>query len=342
MHRLFSLGFALSVLLSGCSPRSDRALDGTGSTFIAPLMDKWKERYKGEHQVKMTYEGVGSGTGVQRLTSGLFDFACSDSPLDDGQLVEARKARGEVVHIPLTLSAVVAAYNLPEAKDPLILSGPVLADVYLGKIRRWNDPAIQALNPGVSLPDREVVVVHRGDNSGTTYIWTDYLAKVSDDWKGRVGVGASVTWPTGSGEMGNKAVVQKIKSTADSLGYLPLTYAMQGGLSSARVKNREGVVVQADAAAVSSAAEACLAHVPDDLRYSLTDAPGAGSYPVCGTTWAVVFVELPKEKGRALVDFLRWATHDGQADAEVLNYVRLPASIVERLDKKLDQIGGQW
>jgi phosphate transport system substrate-binding protein len=340
MRRLVPGALVLAALVAGCGPRVDRVLDGTGSTFIAPLMGKWKDRYRTERGVKVTYEGVGSGTGVQRLTGGLFDFACSDAPLSEEQLDQARKLRGEVVHIPLTLSAVVPAYSLEGVKGPLTLSGPVLADIFLGTVTRWDDPAVRALNPGVSLPDREIVVVHRADRSGTTYIWTDYLSKVSPAWKDRVGVGPSVAWPVGVAEMGNRSVAERVKATPGGLGYVPLSYARQSDLTAALVKNREGVAVPADPGSVTAAAEACLAQIPDDLRYSITDAPGRGSYPIAGTSWAVVFVDQPRDKGRALADFLRWATHEGQEDAEALHYARLPRGLVERLEKKLDRVDG--
>jgi phosphate ABC transporter phosphate-binding protein len=340
MRRLVPGALVLAALLAGCGPRSDRELRGTGSTFIAPLMGKWKERYQTERGVKATYESVGSGAGVLRLMGGLFDFACADAPLSDEQLDQAGQARGEVVHIPLALSAVGPAYNREGRTGPLTLSGPVLADIFLGKVTRWNDPAVQGLNPGASLPDREIVVVHRADRSGTTFIWTDYLSKVSAEWKSRVGVGTLVVWPVGIDQIGNKSVAEKVKSTPGALGYLPLTYARQSDLPVALVKNREGVATQASPGSVTAAAEACLAHIPDDLRYSITDAPGQGSYPISGTTWAVVLVDQPQEKGRALVSFLRWATHEGQADAEALHYARLPRGVVERLEKKLERIGG--
>jgi phosphate transport system substrate-binding protein len=338
MRRVIAAALILLSISAGCSNQTDRALDGTGSTFVAPLMSKWKERYQTERGVKITYESVGSGVGIDRLLSGQFDFACTDAPLSDEQVNKARQARSDVVHIPLTLGAVVPAYNLEGYYNELILNGPVLADIYLGKITKWNDSAIQDLNKGVKLPEREIVVVHRAESSGTTFIWTDYLAKVSPEWKKKVGAGSSVTWPVGLGQMGNKAVAAKIRSTPNSIGYVPLGYARQNELAVALVKNRAGIAVKADSVSVTAAAEASMAQIPDDLRCSITDAPGNNSYPISGTTWAVVFVQQSPAKGRALVDFLRWATRDGQTDAEALHFVRLPPGIVERLGKKLELI----
>ncbi len=298
-------------------------------------MKRWQTEYAGIGS--LSYEAVGSAVGLQRLNSGAFDFACTDEPLDHEQLAKARKARGEVLHIPLVLGAVVPAYNLDEAKSPLIFSGPVLADIFLGKIKRWNDPALLDSNPGVKLPDKEITVIHRTDPSGTTYIWTDYLSRVSPEWKDKVGVGGSVSWPAGVGGIGNDGTASRLKKTPGALAYLPMIYAVQQSLPLGQVKNRQGTPIPPTLASVTAAA-ASLTTIPDDLCYSLTDAPGKDAFPICGTTWAVLFVKQPPGKDKALVKFLRWATHEGQDHLAALQYARLPDTLVERIDQKLEQV----
>jgi phosphate transport system substrate-binding protein len=268
----------------------------------------------------------------------LFDFACTDAPMTQEQLAKAGRSGGEIVHIPLVMGAVVPAYNLADVKDALTLNGPVLAGIFLGDITKWNDTTIQALNPGVALPDRGITVVHRDDASGTTYIWSDYLAKSSPRWKEKVGVGASLDWPTGVGQTGNEGVAAQIEHTPGSIGYVLLNYALQKNLLFARVKNRNGVSVKASLETVTAAAKSALSDIPEDLRYSITDAPGEDAYPISGTVWAILHVKQPGEKGRAVVDFLRWVTHEGQEYAAELHYARLPQRLVERLNNKLDQI----
>ena len=301
-------------------------------------MTRWGGEYEQAKGVQVEYESVGSGVGVQRLTAGTFDFACTDAPLTPQQLEAAKQTGGDVLHIPLVLGAVVPAYNLEKIKGPLTLDGGVLADIYLGKIKRWNDEPIKKRNPDTDLPSEEIKVVHRDDASGTTYIWTDYLSKVSPEWKKQAGAGMAIDWPVGDGATGNDGVAAKIKETPNSLGYVPLNYALKGDITFALVKNKEGAPIKASLESVTAAADHALTEIPEDLRYSLTDAPGKDSYPISGTTWAVVFVKQPAGRGQPLVDFLRWATHDGQADAAELHYARLPQGLVERAEKKLDQI----
>jgi phosphate transport system substrate-binding protein len=327
----------LGALAAGCEGHSEKSLSGTGSTFIAPLMSRWQGEYGGRG--KVSYESVGSVVGVQRLAGGVFDFACTDAPLGEEQLARLKKANGEVIHVPLVLGAVVPAYNLDGVTDPLTFSGPVLADIYLGKITRWDDPALKELNPGVSLPAKEVAVIHRDDGSGTSYVWTDYLAKVSPEWKAKVGVGVSVNWPAGTGASGNEGTATKVKKTPGALAFLPLAYASKDDVKTGLVKNREGVAVKASSESVTAAASAAPGAIPDDLRYSLTDAPGKDSYPISGTTWAVVVEKQPSEKGRALVAFLRWATHEGQDHVAELGYAPLPAGLVQRVETALTRVG---
>lgn len=341
MRRVTAVG-VLGVLIPlafGCSgDRQEQRLNGGGSSFVYPMMSKWVSEYDKAKGVKVNYQSVGSGAGIQQVTAKTFDFGCTDAPMNDEQLQKARATGGEVVHIPLIMGAIVPAYNLEEAKEPLRFTGPVLADIFLGKITRWNDKALKDLNPGTALPDKEISVVHRSDGSGSTFIWVDYLAKVSPAWKEKVGVGTSVNWPTGVGQKGTEGVAGQVKRTPGSIGYIELTYALQNNIKYGLVRNKEEVFVRARLEAVTAAAAGALSKIPDDLRYSLTDPPGKDAYPVSGTVWAVLYVNQPADKGKAVVDFLRWVTHEGQQYAAELHYARLPQGLVERLEKKLDLV----
>jgi phosphate ABC transporter phosphate-binding protein len=332
---------ALAALCCGCGSGGQATrLNAGGSTFVYPMMSKWADEYKKAKGVEVNYQSIGSGGGIQQMTAKTFDFGCTDGPMNEEQLKKCQDAGAEPLHIPLVMGAVVATYNLDEVKEPLRFSGPVLADIFLGNIKKWNDPTLKELNPKVAeqLPDKEIVVIHRSDGSGTSYIWTDYLAKVSPEWKKRVGVATSVDWPAGVGQKGNEGVAGQVRRSAGSIGYVELIYAIQNDMKFGSVKNKAGEFVDANLKSVTAAAEAALSDIPDDLRYSITDAPGKDSYPISGTVWAVVYDKLPADKGQAVVDFLRWVTHDGQEFAEALNYARLPKGLVERAEKKLDQI----
>jgi phosphate ABC transporter phosphate-binding protein len=345
MRRLQLIAPLLLVLaILGCGGKGEKqpkGLRGKGSTFVSPLMVQWANAYeKKEDGCNIDYSAVGSGRGIKGIIENTVDFACTDGPLTDDQIAEARKAGSDVIHIPLVLGAVVPAYHLDEITEPLRFSGPVLADIYLGKIKRWNEQPIKDLNRSVAdrLPDREIVVVHRSDGSGTTYIWADYLAKVSPRWKKDVGVGVELTWPIGVGAPGNEGVADHISKTVGSIGYIELSHAFRKDLAFGLVQNHEKEFVRAGSRSIRAAAANALKEVPEDLRYSLTDAPGRGSYPVCGTTWAVVRVNPPAGKGRQLLDFLYWAIGDGQKEAEELFYVALPESLKERCSKQLQRI----
>lgn len=332
------LGF-LSITTVGCiGGRNEQRLNGGGSTFVYPMMTKWANEYDKVKGIKVNYQSIGSGGGIQQMTAKTFDFGCTDAPMNEEQLKKAKDTAGEVVHIPLVMGAVVAAYNLEEAKEPLQFTGAVLADIFLGKITKWNDKAIQDLNPKVTLPNKDISVVHRSDGSGTTYIWVDYLSKRSDNWKSKVGVGTSVNWPAGAGFKGNEGVAGQIKRSPGSLGYIELIYALQNNIPFGVVQNKEGVPIKASLESVTAAASGALSQIPDDLRYSLTDAPGKDAYPISGTVWAVVYANQPPSTGKAVVDFLRWITHEGQQYAAELHYAHLPQGLVDRLEKKLDAI----
>jgi phosphate ABC transporter phosphate-binding protein len=326
-----------AAMADGCGGGKPR-LNGAGSTFVYPLMSKWAAEYNKAKGVEVNYQSIGSGGGIRQMTARTADFGCTDAPMNEEELKEARNAGGEVFHIPLVLGAVVPAYNLPEVKEPLVFSGLVLAEIYLGKIKKWNDKALQDLNPNVTLPDTAIGVVHRSDGSGTTYVWVDYLAKVSDEWKGQVGVANAVKWPAGEGAKGNEGVSGRVKAAPGTIGYIELTYALQNRIDYGLVKNREGAPVKPDHKSIQAAADNGLKDPPDDLRFSITNTGGRDSYPICGTVWAVLFVNQPAGKGQHVVDFLRWVTHDGQEFCEGLDYVKLPRGLVEVVEKKLDAV----
>jgi phosphate transport system substrate-binding protein len=328
------LGLAVSLMASGCNGGKTR-LNGAGSSFVFPMLSKWSAEYDKAKGVEVNYQSIGSGGGVRQMTAKTADFGCTDAPMNPEELGEAKTVGGGVLHIPLVMGGVVPAYNLPEVKESLVFSGPVLAGIYLGKITRWNDPALKELNPGVDLPDKAIGVVHRSDGSGTTYVWADYLAKVSPEWKETVGVANALKWPIGEGAKGNEGVSGRVKAAVGSIGYIELTYARQNKIAYGFVKNREGVAHKADLKSITAAVDNSLKEIRDDLRFSITDAAGKDSYPISGTVWAVIYVHQPAGKGQQVVDFLRWVTHEGQSYCEGLDYVRLPAGLVERVEKKL-------
>jgi len=332
---------ALSLLaIGGCSDgaKSPTRLNAGGSTFVYPMMSKWASEYEKAKGVQVNYQSIGSGGGIQQMTAKTFEFGCTDGPMNEEQLQKCRQQGAEAVHVPLVMGAVVPTYTLDEVKEPLRFSGPLLADIFLGNVKNWNDPALKDLNPNAMLPDKEIVVVHRSDGSGTTYIWVDYLAKVSPEWQKKVGVGTSVNWPTGIGQKGNEGVAGQVQRSSGSIGYVELIYALQNHMKYGPVKNKAEAFVNASLESVTAAGSNVLSDIPDDLRYSITDAPGKDSYPISGTVWAVIYDKQPAGKGQAVVDFLRWVTHDGQQFAEGLHYARLPEGLVKRLEKKLDQV----
>jgi len=334
----FLIVAGISLWAIGCGKGDDKRLSGAGSTFVYPMMSKWASEYDKSRNIQVNYQSIGSGGGIQQMTAKTVDFGCTDGPMNEEQIEKCRQSGSEAVHIPLIMGADVPAYNLAEVKDQLKFTGAVLADIYLGKIKKWNDSALKNLNPEAQLPDQEIVVVHRSDGSGTTYIWVDYLAKVSDEWKKKVGVATSVNWPCGIGQKGNEGVAGQVRRTSGSIGYIELVYALQNAIKFGSVQNQDGVFVTASHESVTAAANASLKEIPDDLRYSITNAAGKESFPISGTVWAVVYVNNPSGKGRQVRDFLFWVTHEGQRYADALHYSRLPQGLIERLEKKLDQI----
>jgi phosphate transport system substrate-binding protein len=303
---------------------------GAGATFPNPLYSKWFSDYNKLHpDIRFNYQSIGSGGGIQQFTAGTVDFGATDAPMTAEEQAKAPDA----VHIPAVLGAVVVTYNAPV--NGLKLTPAVLADIFLGKITKWNDPRIAAVNPGVALPDAPFAVVRRSDGSGTTYVFTDYLSKVSPEWKARAGTGKSVSWPVGLGGKGNEGVTGLVKQTPGAIGYVELAYANQNKLPTALIQNKEGVFVAPSIAATSAAAAGV--EMPADYKVSLTNAAGKDAWPIASFTYLLVHKDAKDQaKGEALVHFLRWAVKNGQAAAAPLEYAPLPAAVVKQLQKTID------
>lgn len=332
------LGFvALACNGGGGSGSSSVSLQGAGATFPNPLYQKWLSEYGKTHpNVKIDYQSIGSGGGVQQLKGQTVDFGASDSPMKDEDL---KAAPGEILHIPTVLGAVVITYNLNGVTQPLRFSPDVVADIFLGKIKKWNDPKIAADNAGVNLPTTDITVVHRSDGSGTSAVFTDYLSKVSPEWKEKVGTGTSPSWPVGLGGKGNEGVTGQVKSTPNTIGYVELAYAVQNKLPVAELKNASGSFITPSIDTVKAAAVASAANMPDDLRISITNATGAQAYPISSYTYILVYKnQKDTAKGKALVDFLWWGIHDGEAFAKELQYAPLPDDIVKRAEAKINSV----
>jgi phosphate transport system substrate-binding protein len=314
-----------------------RALTGAGATFPAPLYTKWFDEYNKLAGVQINYQSIGSGGGIKALTDNTVDFGASDAPMSDEQL---NAVKADVLHVPMTLGAVVATYNIPETgQTKLKISGENLAAIYLGDIKKWNDPKLTADNPGVSLPDKDIVVVARSDGSGTSFIWTDYLSSVSDKWKSSVGKNTAVNWPTGLGAKGNEGVAGEVKQTTYALGYVELAYAIQNKLPFASIKNKSGQFVEPTLASTTAAAAAAAGNLAPDLRVSIVNPAGAEAYPIASFTWILVRKELSDPtKGQAVTRMLWWATHDGQKLSSELQYAPLPAEVVQKDEEKIKQV----
>ena len=324
------------ALLTGVSATASAQMmiNGAGATFPYPIYSKWFDEYaKVDPSVRFNYQSIGSGGGQKQILAQTVDFGASDGPMSDDNLA---KAPGKLLHIPTVAGADVVAYNL-SGNPALKFDADTIAGIFLGQIKKWNDPKIKALNPGVTLPDQEIVVVHRSDGSGTTYIWTDYLSKVSSEWKSKVGTNTSVNWPTGIGGKGNEGVAGQIKQTPGALGYVELIYAEQNKMPYADVKNAAGEFVKPSIE--STTAALATADIPDDFRFSITNAPGKDAYPICGATWLLVY-EQQKDvtKGKKLVEFLKWAAKDGEKMAKDLDYAPLPENLQQRVLKRIDEI----
>ncbi len=302
-------------------------ITGAGATFPNPIYSKWFSEYNKVHpDIAINYQSIGSGGGIRQVIAETVFFGATDGPMTDEQL---KMAPGPIMHLPTVLGADVPVYNLAGVSDKLNFSGALLADIYLGKVKKWNDPAIAKLNPGVKLPATDITVVHRSDGSGTTYIWVDYLSKVSPEFKTKVGVNTSVAWPVGVGGKGNEGVSGLVSQTPGSLGYVELIYALQNKLAFGAVQNATGEFIKASPDSVTNAASAAAANMPADFRVSITNATGAGAYPISSFTWILLY-EMPKDtaRGKAMVDFMKWALTDGQKFATELGYAPLPAPVV--------------
>lgn len=337
------LVLAIVLLSLGCSGQSGGGeggavrLNGMGATFPYPLYQKWMSEYgKINPNARIDYNSQGSGAGVQGILKQTVDFGASDGPMTDAEL---KTATAEILHIPTVLGAVVLTYNLPNVAQPLRFSPEVIADIFLGKIKKWNDERIKRDNEGVNLPGTDITVVHRSDGSGTSDVFTDYLSKVSPEWKEKVGRNKSPQWPTGIGGKGNEGVTGQIKNTPNTIGYVELAYAVQNKLPVAPIKNRAGNFVEPSLDAVTAAAAETVGSIPEDLRASITDAGGASVYPISSYTYILVYKDQKDAvKGKLLVDFLWWGIHDGEKFAKDLQYAPLPEEIVKRAEAKINSI----
>jgi phosphate transport system substrate-binding protein len=327
IHRALVTIAAIAVM-AGAVAAQTMQINGAGATFPFPIYSKWFSEYNKLHpNVQINYQSIGSGGGIRQLTNRTVFFGATDGPMTPDQMVAAA---GAVLHLPTVLGGVVPVYNIPGVTAELKFTGPVLANIFLGTITKWNDPAITALNPGVSLPNTDITVAHRSDGSGTTYIWVDYLAKVSPEWKRRVGVATAVNWPVGIGGKGNEGVAGLVKQTPSSIGYVELIYAVQNQISYGSVQNMDGEFVRASLESVTAAAAAAASSMPADFRVSITTAPGRGVYPIASFTWLLLY-ENPRDKAQAkvMVEFVKWALTDGQKYAGELGYSPLPPNVVQ-------------
>jgi phosphate transport system substrate-binding protein len=322
---------------------ADKALsiNGAGATFPYPMYSKWFDEYhKKNANLQINYQSIGSGGGIKQVTEGTVDFGATDGPMNDEQLKAYQDKHGSgILHFPTVLGAAVPTYNIPGVDAALNFTPEAMAGIFLGKVTKWNDPLIAGANKGVNLPAADIVVVHRADGSGTTYIWTDYLSKVSEEWKAKVGKGTSVNWPVGLGGKGNEGVTGSIKNTPNSIGYVELIYAEANKIPFGSVKNSSGVFVKATLAAVSAAAAGAAKDMPEDFRVSITNAPGNAAYPISSFTWLLIPQKFSDASKRdALKGFLKWALGDGQNYAESLSYAKLPKEVVAQELKAIDKI----
>jgi phosphate transport system substrate-binding protein len=329
---------AVVCMLAAVAPAAAETLiNGAGATFPYPLYSKWFSEYaKIDKEVKFNYQSIGSGGGIKQITAQTVDFGATDKFLSDEEL---KAAPGKLIHIPTVMGAVVVTYNIPGAPKGLKLRPEDITNIFLGKITKWNDSRIADDNPGVKLPDKPIIVVHRSDGSGTTSIFTDYLTSVSQEWSGKVGKGASVKWPVGLGGKGNEGVAGQIKTTENSLGYVELAYAVENKLPYATLMNKEGVFVEPAIKSITAAAAGALKHMPADYRISLVNQPGKETYPIVGFTWLLVYEQQKdKVKGKKLAEFLTWSLHNGQKMAAPLLYAPLPESVGKMVEKTIKEI----
>jgi len=329
---LVAAAFALHA-----APAAAQDLTGAGATFPNPIYSKWFSDYATKTGVKINYQPIGSGGGIRQLSEQTVDFGATDAPMSDDELAKAKG--GAVLHIPTVLGAVVVTYNLPEIKKPLRLDGATLADIFLGRITKWNDARIAAINPGVKLPGTDILVVHRSDGSGTSYVFTDYLASVSPQWAAKPGKGKEVQWPVGLGGKGNEGVAGQVRQIPGSIGYIELAYAKQNKLAYADMKNAAGSFVTPTIDAVTAAAAGAVAKLSPttDYRVSIVNAAGKDAYPISSFTWLLVYKQQSDAtKGKKLLDFVRWALTEGEKSAASLDYAPLPAAMSKQLIKRIE------
>lgn len=332
------VGSAVIGALVAAAPAAAQDLNGAGATFPAQIYSKWFGDYATKTGVKINYQPIGSGGGVKAFQEGTVDFGASDAPMSDEEI---SKLKAPAYHIPTVLGAVVLSYNLPEVSKPLNLTGEVVAQIFLGKITKWNAPEIAAVNRGVTLPSKDILVVHRTDGSGTTYIFTDYLTSVSPAWASGPGKAKDIQWPVGLGGKGNDGVAGQVKQLPGAIGYIELAYARQNKLAYAALKNAAGAFIVPSIESVTAAAAAKAANLPanTDFRVSIVNATAKDAYPIASFTYLLVSeTQINAAKGKKLVDFIKWAIHDGQADAPALDYAPLPKNVVAMLDKRLSMV----
>jgi len=327
----------LSLALVLCVGASAQSLNGAGASFPNPIYQKWFLDYSAAHKgVQINYQSVGSGAGIRQVIAGTVDFGATDGPMNDKQIAQCKQ---KILHIPTVLGAVVPAYNIPGVTAQLNFTPEVLAGIYLGKITDWSDKKIAAANPNVKLPKTPILVVHRSDGSGTTYIFTDYLSKISKDWADKVGTGTSVRWPVGLGGKGNEGVAGTVSQLEGSIGYVELIYAVQNNIPYGAVQNRSGNFVKASMKSTTAAAAAAAAKMPTDYRVSITDPDGADAYPIASFTWLLIPQQSKDAtKGKALQDFLKWMVTQGQTETSSLHYAPLPPNVVKKLEATIASV----
>ena len=335
------LSAALALVLIVSVAKAAVLINGAGASFPNPIYSKWIDEFqKGHGETRINYQSVGSGAGIKQVTDGTVDFGASDGPMNDEQLKTFQDKHGfAILHFPTVLGAAVPTYNVKGITGALNFTPEALAGIFLGKVTKWNDPSIAGANKGVNLPSDDIVVVHRSDGSGTTYIWTDYLSKVSEEWKNKVGKGTSINWPVGLGGKGSEGVTGLIKQTPNSIAYVELTYATQNNVPYGAVKNSAGTFVKADLASVTAAAAGAAKDMPADFRVSITNGAGKNAYPISSFTWLLIPSKFSDAAKRdAIKDLLKWALGDGQGLVEALSYGKLPKEVVAKELKAIGQI----
>ncbi|MBL8007465.1 MAG: phosphate ABC transporter substrate-binding protein PstS [Ignavibacteria bacterium] len=335
----------ISLTLISCGDKKEvttskpgSQINGAGATFPYPIYSKWFSEYgKVNKDAKINYQSIGSGGGVKQITEGTVDFGASDSPMSNEEIEKANtKNNNKIIHIPTVIGSVVLTYNIPGIDKNINLTPEAITGIYLGKIKKWNDPVIQKENPDLKLPDKEIIVTYRTDGSGTTYVFTDYLGKVSEEWKTKVGTAKDVKFPAGQGGKGNEGVTGLVKQLEYSVGYVELVYALQNNLKYANVKNSEGEFIAPTLESLTKAAEQTSAEIPDDLRQSITNAKGKGSYPISSYTYILIYEnQKDAQKGKTMKSFFEWALTDGEKFAKDLGYAPLPETVIARAKQKV-------